>query len=212
MEKFKNKILSLICAFCILVTGYGNLLSYPLFADMRTLTLSASDGNTYRITVTYDAASGIPDDAVLSVREIIKEESGNDADAKSASADKSDPTYDNYINKSAAALGKTSGSFDVAKVFDISLTSPSDGTEYQPDNDVLVSIELLDNDLSCHTGINVVHFEGAPDGKTEIMDTEMNGASVEFRTDGFSVLITFSHTTTSENIRNICFTTIRAIR
>lgn len=189
MEKFNNRVLSLICAFCILVTSYGNLLSYPLFADMRTLTLSASDGNTYRITVTYDAASGIPDDAVLSVREIIKEESGNDADAKSASADKSDPTYDNYINKSAAALGKTSGSFDVAKVFDISLTSPSDGTEYQPDKDVLVSIELLDNDLSCHTGINVVHFEGDPDGGTEVMDTEMNGASVEFRTDGFSVYV-----------------------
>ncbi|MBP5231076.1 MAG: hypothetical protein ILO68_05035, partial [Clostridia bacterium] len=188
-DSIKKRIFALICAICMLVAGYGDLFRYTLLADTRTFTVSASDGNTYRITVNFDAASGIPEDAVLSVREIQKDEGGY-----TEASGESGPLYDRYVGRSAEILGKESNSFDVARVFDISLISPSDGTEYQPKKDVAVNIELLDNDLSCHTGVSVVHFSGVPEEDAEVMETEMQGDTVTFSSDGFSVYVVTTET------------------
>ena len=72
MEKSK-RIISLICVFIMLFTGFGALLQYAVSALTRTYTLTASDGNNYRVTVSFDGSSGIPSDAVLDVREIVKQ-------------------------------------------------------------------------------------------------------------------------------------------
>ena len=53
-------------------------------------TLTASDGNEYLVTVTYDSASGIPADAELYVSEIKEGDAG----------------YDEYVEKTASALGQ----------------------------------------------------------------------------------------------------------
>ena len=134
---------------------------------------SEYDGNEYSVTVTYDDASGIPSDAVLSVSEIREGETG----------------YDEYIGQSADALGEKPENLALARAFDISLRDPETGKEYQPDGNVQVSIELLNDDLKNYTGVEVVHIPDEAGGQAEVMDSAVNGESVEFRTDGFSVYV-----------------------
>ncbi|HAM16624.1 MAG TPA: hypothetical protein DCP91_12370, partial [Eggerthellaceae bacterium] len=136
-------------------------------------TLTASDGNEYRISVTFDATAGIPDGAQLVVSEIREDAEG----------------YDAYVAQSAAALGATAESVQMAKAFDISLIDPATDQEYQPNANVAVSIELLKDDLNNYANVDVVHI---PDGAGEdarVMDATVRGESVDFETDGFSVYV-----------------------
>ena len=198
MER-RKRILSLICAFCILVTGYSNLLTYVSFAGTQSYTLSASDGNTYKITVSYDEASGIPESAVLNVREIIQEETEPqndpgviDAEQTANDAEK-EPTYKDYVEKSAELLGEETVTF--ARVFDITLVDSVTGEVYQPNKKVKVSIKLLDSDLSDDTELNVIHFGKQP----ELLSSKTKKDTVEFSTDGFSVYAVIS-TVLEQNI------------
>lgn len=196
MER-RKRILSVICALCILVTGYSNLLSYVTFAGTQTYTLTASDGNTYKITVSYDEASGIPESAVLNVREIIQEETEpqNDPgviDAEQTANDtEKEPTYKDYVEKSAELLGEETVTF--ARVFDITLVDSVTGEVYQPNNDVYVRIRMLDDCLSDFSNVGVVHIHGEQDEKVEILDTKYKGETVEFSTDSFSVYVVVAH-------------------
>ncbi len=196
MER-RKRILSVICALCILVTGYSNLLSYVTFAGTQTYTLTASDGNTYKITVSYDEASGIPESAVLNVREIIQEETEPqndpgviDAEQTANDAEK-EPTYKDYVEKSAELLGEETVTF--ARVFDITLVDSVTGEVYQPNNDVYVRIRMLDDCLSDFSNVGVVHIHGEQDEKVEILDTKYKGETVEFSTDSFSVYVVVAH-------------------
>ena len=188
MER-RKRILSVICALCILVTGYSNLLSYVTFAGTQTYTLTASDGNTYKITVSYDEASGIPDDAELVVREILDNEEPNgtsgSSDAENTNA------YDEYVGESARVIGETESDVKDARVFDISLVNPSTGVKYQPNNAVNVSIELLDTVLDNNSCINVVHLA---ENESEVLSSKTTKNKIKFKTESFSVFVVLSTT------------------
>ncbi|MBQ3901048.1 MAG: hypothetical protein II736_04920, partial [Clostridia bacterium] len=123
-------------------------------------TIVAEDGYTYKITVIYDESAGIPDDAELNVSEI-------------SSAD--------MLRTAAETVGSGVESISYAKMFDISIVK--DGVEYQPNENVKVSVELLDaGEVS---DVQVVHF----DSETEAapLAAETDGNTVTFETEGFSV-------------------------
>lgn len=127
-------------------------------------------GETWHVTVSFDKEAGIPADAVLSVSEIRKGSEG----------------YDGYVERAAQALG-TKPAF--ARAFDIALKNPRTGEEYQPDGTVSVRIELLKDTLGRYESVDVVHvpdnrFKGA-----DVMHSTVNGRTVSFHSDGFSVYV-----------------------
>jgi hypothetical protein len=86
-------------------------------------------------------------------------------------------------------LGESLDNLAFARPFDITLKNPETGEEYQPTKDVTVTIQLLNDDLNEYANIDVIHFPGEADGEAEIMDSSINGESIEFETDGFSVYV-----------------------
>ena len=114
-------------------------------------TFTASNGETYLISVTYDNYSGIPTDAELTVSELTA--GGED--------------YDAYVAGAAVKLGRTSDALALARAFQITLTNPETGEKYQPSKDVEVRITLLNDDLSAYRDVSVVHFPGTADVEAE---------------------------------------------
>ena len=144
--------------------------------------LTAEDGQRYKVALTYSLDSGIPANAELQVSELRE---GSE--------------YDQYVKKSAKKLGKKAKNLDLARAFDISLVDPATGKHYQPDQNVRVRVQLLDEDLSRYEQVKVVHFPGKADGKAEVMDSSIQGKSVEFDTDGFSVYVITGDGTDTSN-------------
>lgn len=136
-------------------------------------TITASDGNTYRISVTYDAAAGLPRDAELYVTEILE----------------GDARYEEYVAQSAAALGVTPENLAFARAFDITLENPRTGEEYQPNGSVQVSIELLMEDLNRYASVDVIHISDVASEDAQVMETTIYGEAVRFETSGFSVYV-----------------------
>ncbi|MBR3990627.1 MAG: hypothetical protein IKI91_00670, partial [Clostridia bacterium] len=76
--------------------------TYYLYAPQLVKTLVASDGNTYRITVLYDAGSGFPEDAEIRAEEV--------------SLDSED--YVTYLENAAATLGVELSALTYNRLFD----------------------------------------------------------------------------------------------
>ena len=146
---------------------------YVVVCTTLRQTLTASDGNEYLVTVTYDNTSGIPSDAELSVSEIKEGEAG----------------YEEYVAQSAAALGEKPENLAFARPFDITLKNPETGEEYQSNEAVQVSIKLLKEDLNSYASVDVIHIPDGAGEEAQVMDTTVHGESVEFETDGFSVYV-----------------------
>ncbi len=146
---------------------------YVVVSTVLEKKLTASDGNEYLVTVTYDTTCGIPAGAELIVSEIREGDAG----------------YDAYMAASAEKLGETPENLALARAFDIALRNPETGEEYQPNKDVTVSIRLLKENLSDYENIDVVHFPGEADDGADVMDTTLKGETIEFETDGFSVYV-----------------------
>ena len=149
-------------------------LSYVVVNTTLEKTLTASDGKTYHVSVTYDNYSGIPAGAVLSVNEIVE----------------ADGRYEGYISESAETLDVPVENITFARAFDIALIDPATGEEYQPTKDIQVSIDLLSDNLDEAANVGVVHFGE----ETELVDAAVNGAVVEFEAGGFSVYVVASYT------------------
>ena len=133
----------------------------------NTTYITAGDGNTYRVSVTYDQDANIPENADLAVREL------------------GDDEKEDYVNQSAETLGTDAEDFAFARAFDISLLDPETGDELQPASGVKVSISLLDTDVSAADELSLLHF-----GKeVETVSYTLNDGAVEFETDGFSVYV-----------------------
>ena len=148
---------------------------FSVFAVVRTTiekTVLASDGHNYRITATYGAETGIPDEADLSVEEITEDSS----------------VYNEYASKTEKALGREEGSAGYIRLFDIKIVDEK-GEKIQPKegSTVDVKIELADAQSA---GLNVVHFsDGAENGdvvEASIRDAD-DGKTVSFVADGFSI-------------------------
>ncbi len=152
--------------------GTDSLGEFHVAQFARKLTLTAGDGSTYLVTISFDSVSGIPEDAVLSVSEITD---GDD--------------YDEYVEKSEEEVGDTPGTVKESRAFDISFINPDSGEEYQPTKGIEVSIELLDDDLEDCESLDVVHIHGDDAEQTEIVDSEVTEGTIEFETEGFSVFV-----------------------
>ena len=134
-------------------------------------TVLASDGHTYKITVTCGTRAGIPGRAELAVREILPENASGEAD----------PEYEEYTAKAGSMLGFSSAEY--YRLFDISIVDPADPSiRYQPKEKVDVRVELLDAGESPEA-FSVLHFdETAP----EQLEAVTDGNTVNFSTGGFS--------------------------
>ena len=149
---------------------------FSVFVIMQVIKeqiLTASDGQSYKVTVTYDPDSGIPEDAELSVSELKEGDAG----------------YANYVSMAAEKLGTTPESLIFARPFDITLENPQTGERYQPNSSVKVSVRLMDEDLTAAEEVKVLHFAGDTAGEPELMDATVNGETVVFETSGFSVYV-----------------------
>ena len=146
--------------------------AYLVVQVTLTTNITAGDGNTYRVSVTYDQDANMPENTDLAVREL------------------GDDEKEDYVNQSAEALGTDAEDFAFARAFDISLTDPDTGDEVQPASGVKVSIALLDTDVSAADELNLLHFGE----EVEKVDYTLNGSAVEFETDGFSVYVITGYT------------------
>ena len=139
------------------------------------LTLTETDGSTYRISVTYGEDAGLPEDAQLRVREIMPD-----------SAD-----YVRYLSDAAAANELGTDDFGYVRLFDISVVSAETGEEYTLDSRAEVAVELFDagNDGSgAAEELQVIHFEHRGGGEqARLLAADTQGDTVRFLTDGFSV-------------------------
>lgn len=140
-------------------------------------TVLASDGHNYKVSVTCGPDAGIPEDAELSVEEITQ-------DAED---------YDAYVANVENILGKGEKRVEYVRLFDIKIVDSLDATvKYQPaeGSGVDVRIDLADTDSK---DLSVVHFEENEEIEIEgkLLDSEteneIEGTTVEFETDGFSV-------------------------
>ncbi len=141
-------------------------------------TIVASDGKSYKITVTYDYTAALPEDAELRVSELTAEESG----------------YADYISDTAAALYLSPEDLGYTKLFDISIVDGK-GTEYQPYTDVAVTVELLDAEEDETEDLRVVHFGE----ENRELEATVEGSTLSFETDGFS-LFSFTDVSLIERI------------
>lgn len=146
---------------------------YMVVEITKEQVLTASDGNQYKVTVTYDSDAGIPEDAELQVSEFA-------SDSKD---------YKKYVKKAAKKLDAEVNDLTFAHAFDIALVNPESGEHYQPAKPLKVSVKLLGEDVDENSPIDVVHFGD----ETQVMESSVNGESIEFETDGFSVYVVISH-------------------
>ena len=131
-------------------------------------TVLASDGHNYQITVTCGPDTGIPEDAELHVSELAGEE------------------YDDYLERTAQALGVESSALGYARLFDIKIVK--DGEKIQPAAGTFVDVKIAladkDDSGASAASTQVVHFGS----ETELLDNTTEGQIVSFETSGFSIV------------------------
>ena len=173
MKRIAHRIIALLCALCLLGSGWerglfpspqGRILAAPA---SRSVTLNATDGRRYQISVCYDTDSGIPEDAQLAVSEL--REGGAE--------------YMEYVSRSTETLGLAAEDLTLARAFDIALLDPVTGEKFQPEGTVKVSIRLRNTEL--YGTPEILHFG---DG-VEKLDCALNGKALEFETGSFSVYV-----------------------
>ena len=142
---------------------------YVIMKHVLVETLTASDGNTYQITVTYDDTAHLPEDVALHAEEITQE-----------SAD-----FALYLDQICEHLDRTYWDYEYARFFDISLVSAEDpSVHYQPEAEVEVSIRLIDTPEKTVDTLQVLHIG---DETIETMDATAEGNALIFKTDSFSI-------------------------
>ena len=69
--KLTKRIISILCVLSMMLTSWGDTMPRTLsVSPTLTRELTASDGNSYLVTVACAEDSGIPEDAVLQVTEL----------------------------------------------------------------------------------------------------------------------------------------------
>ena len=139
----------------------------------------ASDGQLYHISVTYSSDAGVPADADLKVDEILEPEDGEGDEASA---------YQSYVEQVAAALGWSAGSIPYARLFDIQIVDRA-GNKVELSAPVSVQIELEDyaQTASENTSTQVMHFADDAVAPDVISNVAVDGDTVTFEADGFSV-------------------------
>ena len=140
--------------------------SFSVYAIVYTVELYTNvitdSGETYRISVTYDETSGIPQDAELKVKEIKEGDKGYKdyyteavKAASESSSDSTDAHNDVSINNKDGKRVDPDKTY--ARFFDIEIWA--NGEKIEPAGDVSVSIRLLDvPETDDGNVIKIVHF------------------------------------------------------
>ncbi|MEE8885811.1 MAG: SpaA isopeptide-forming pilin-related protein [Eubacteriales bacterium] len=134
--------------------------------------------DTVQVSVTYDESAGIPDGAVLYVKEIKD----------------TDPEYDQYADKTQ---NKLDGVLDQLTLYDIKIMK--DGASIEPASDVDVTIaQKQDNqvEIPSNEELNLIHIDG--DGDAEALDLETDSPDVKVKNVDDSTAAT-SEDTASES-------------
>lgn len=134
--------------------------SFSTYVLVITTDYITDEGDTYKITVTYDEEAGIPEGAYLDVEEITGE--------------RFNELYDQTTDLLDAEF------FSYARIFDITIYD-DESNHVDPSSNVEVSVELLD-EVDENDNFTVVHF--APEATK--VNSRSEGNSVSFETDGFS--------------------------
>ncbi len=146
-------------------------------AQLKKTVITAS-GEAYEITVIYDRSAKIPSGAELEVSEILPAEEEEEETSE----------YADYVAKTEDALGWESGSASYIRLFDIKIVDKN-GDKVEIAAPVDVTIELADKATGKEAEDNtqVVHFaDGAKTGDV-VNDVDVDGETVSFQADGFSV-------------------------
>ena len=141
--------------------------AFSIYAIVYTkdLFFRSYTGETFRISLDYDADARIPEDAELIVREILEE----------------DGDYGEYLSGAENALEEKE-QIRYARFFDISIVA--DGEEVQPAVPVSVRIELAELPQEARNAeAQVIHFGEAP----ELLNMEAGEADLRFEATSFSV-------------------------
>ena len=159
---------------------------FSVFGIVRTSIeklILASDGQTYRVSVSCGAGSGVPEGAELSVSELTADSSN----------------YAEYVAKAEIALGLEEGSASSVRLFDISILG-LDGEKLEITAPVDVEIRLANAEkgsgsrMTVGDSTHVLHFaDGAeqPDVLSDVAVTDDAAAGdsriLSFAAEGFSV-------------------------
>ena len=152
---------------------------FSVFAIVGTETLTGgvvtADGSTYEVTVTYGPEAGIPTGATLEVSEVV-----SDSD-----------DYEEYVEKTAEAVGSAADALNYIKLLDISIMYKN--KKVQINAPVDVQIKLLDKEET-EDRTKVVHFG---EDETNVIEPEVDSDIVSFETSGFSIYAVTSYGETS---------------
>ena len=121
--------------------------------------LSASDGDSYEVLVSTGEGSALSADTVLSVTELPLD----------------DPSYQTYLDSALAALELDAAQMLSARIFDIALKDIRTDKACQPDQEVTVTIRLLDQEPDDAAILSVVHFPGTSFAESEDL-SKLNNA------------------------------------
>ena len=141
--------------------------SFSVYAIVYTVTIEktvlASDGETYRITLSYTDDAGIPENAELAVEEMVSE------------------SYEALLSEAEETVSGE-GKIEFARFFDITILA--DGEPVQPLVPVQVKIDLIsDVNTNQDAEPRIIHFGE----ETEVLEAEAVGDTVFFDAQGFSV-------------------------
>ena len=159
--------------------------SFSVYAVVTTTleqSVLASDGNTYRVSVTYGSEAMIPSGTELVVSELLE---GTES-------------YDEYIERTARALSNEengAAAVEQARLFDISLVH--DGQTIEPAAPVQVRIEYDDAmPLEEGSSFSIVHFadedKAEAEAEAEVLEPVLEDektdevSAFEFETESFS--------------------------
>ncbi|WP_029202076.1 SpaA isopeptide-forming pilin-related protein [Oribacterium sp. NK2B42] len=148
--------------------------TYVVTSKTKRVRYICSDDESYEITISYDESSGIPDDAVPSIKEL------NERDSE----------YKDYIDKATEAFESKKSIKNTARVYYIALVDPETNTEYVPDESVEIDISLSGKrrGSSC-TDLNVVYFTADEENDMVIpgMSGDTDSDSAEFMAETLPV-------------------------
>ena len=133
---------------------------------------TASDGNTYEVTVNYGKDAGIPEGARLEVSEVTK------------ASTEYVFNYEEYVEKAADVINTEVEKINYVKLLDIKIVD-AEGNKVIISAPVDVQIRLLDGNVD--DTAEVVHFEDGAEKGNLIDNTVVNGETVSFDTDSFSI-------------------------
>jgi hypothetical protein len=158
---------------------------YGIIGTTLEKTLSSSDGNTYRVSVTYRADADIPPGAVLEVSEVTQ------GDAVGGIR------YEDYVAYTESALDMKEGSAAYIRLFNIKIADREDpDTKYQPAEGSSVDVRIELADASEENDLSVVHFgDGEEEGSVVETAQGMSDAGriLSFSAESFSVFVIVNH-------------------